>query len=116
MKTYFKEFSINDGTLSGDVSSELEEVICNRIEKFRKTIEYYKANEEVTTTLKKIEGLLPGEQNALRQLEDFIFYMEGVCFSAAYKDGMADLMTAMSFNKLGLTKVEYVDLSRKGFM
>lgn len=110
MKTYFKDFSISDGSLSGDANSKLEEVIGNRQEKFRKTIDYYKANEEVLTALKKIEGLLPGEQKTIGQLEDFIFHLECVCFKAAYRDGMSDLMTSMTLNNLGITKAEYIDV------
>lgn len=114
MKTYLRDFSINDGSLSGDVNSELEEVICNRQEKFRNTVEHYKAKEEVLTTLKKIEGLLPEGHKVLGQLEDSIFHMEGICFSAGYRDGMCDLMATMTLNKLGIAKVEYYDLSSKG--
>lgn len=114
MKTYIKDFSMNEGSLSGDASSELEEVIGNRQEKFRKTIDYYKANEEVITALRKIEGLLPGERKTIGQLEDFIFHMECVCFKAAYRDGMSDLMASMTLNNLGITKVEYFDPSSKG--
>ncbi|WP_282432794.1 hypothetical protein [Desulfosporosinus sp. FKB] len=38
--------------------------------------------------------------------------MEDICFSAGYRDGISDLMAAMTFNELGLTKVETFDFRR----
>lgn len=112
MKTYLRDFSISNGSLSGGINSELEEVIANRNEKFRKTVEYHETKKEVLDSLKKLENLLPEEKSALGQLEDFIFHMECICFSAGYRDGICDLMATMTMNKLGLAKVEYWDLSK----
>ena len=109
MKTYFKDFSMADNSLVVG-HNDLEEVIDNRQEKFRHTQEYQETREEVREALRKIISLSPETRE---KIEDAFFAMETICYSAAYKDGMSDLMAAMTFNKLGLTKVEYLDF-RKG--
>jgi len=113
MKTYLKDFSMNRDALVGG-GSELEELIDVRQERLKATAEYQEARAEAMEALCKLESLIPEQSKALGRLEDLFFVMECICFSAAYKDGMNDLMTAMTFNKLGFTKVEYFDLSRKG--
>jgi len=111
MKTYSRDFSINGSSLVS-VNSELEEVICNRQGKFMNTVEYHKEKENVLTILKELKSLLPEERKLLGQLEDFVFGMETISFSAGYRDGMCDLMATMTMNKLGLAKVEYYDLGK----
>ena len=113
MKTYLKNFSMNRDSLMGG-GSELEELINVRQEKLKATVEYQRAREEAMEALSKIESLIPEQSKALEKLEDLFFVMECICYSAAYKDGMNDLMTAMSINRLGFTKVEYFDPSSKG--
>jgi len=112
MKNYFKDYSIEGNELVKSCS-QLNEVISNRQEKFMTTAEYQEAKEEVMATLKKIESLLPGEHKTLGAPEDSIFHTERACYSAAYRDGVSDLMTALTFNEIGLTKVEYCDFSNK---
>ncbi|WP_298202130.1 hypothetical protein [Desulfosporosinus sp.] len=113
MKTYARDFSMGSNSLTTD-NQRFREVVCNRQEKFRATVEYHEAKEEALVALKKLEGLLPGEHQAFGKLEDIFFHIECICYGAAYKDGMSDLMTAMTFNELGLTKVEYCGILVEG--
>lgn len=113
MKKYTKDFSMGSSSLTTNYH-ELCEVTGNRQEKFRATVEYQKAKEEALDALGKIESLLPGEHRALGNLEDLFFHVECVCYTAAYRDGISDLMTAMTFNRLGLTKVEYCGILGEG--
>jgi len=111
MKTYSKEFSI-EGNILVHGASELEEVINNRQEKFMVSVGYRKVKEEATEALRKIKNLLPEDYRTLGDIEAIFFNMECLCYSAAYRDGIADLMTSMTFNKLSLTKAECFDLSK----
>jgi len=113
MKKYSRDFSIEGTTLTKSCS-QLEEVINNRQEKFMVTVEYQEVKEKAIAALKRIESLLPGEHRSLGDIEGLFFSIETVCYGAAYRDGMSDLMAAMTFNELGLTKVEYCDFSSKG--
>jgi len=54
--------------------------------------------------------LSPESQKIIRALEEEVVNLECISYSAAYRDGMADLMAAMTLNKLGVTKVEHYDL------
>ena len=112
MRTYFKDFSMNSDSLT-EGHGEFEELINVRQEKFKATVEYQEARAEAMAALNKIGSLVPEQGKALERLEDLFFVMESICFSAAYKDGMNDLMTAMTFNRLGFTKVECLDFSNK---
>jgi hypothetical protein len=109
MKTYFKDFSICEDSLAAN-NSDLRDVASNRYEKFKATAEYQKAKEEAGAVLERFQSLLPEERKDFSKLEDYLFWLEYSCFSAGYRDGIGDLMATMTFNKLGLTKVEYCDL------
>lgn len=113
MKAYLKNFSISNNLLV-DSCSELEEVICNRQEKFKGTAKYQEAKKEAMEVLRKIETQLPEEGRAFRKLEELFFWMECICFSAAYRDGMNDLMAAMTFSKLNLVDSVCFDVSSNG--
>lgn len=113
MKTYSKDFSISSSSLVNSCS-ELEEVVCNRQSKFRGTAQYLKAKEEAMEVFRGIEALLPEERKAFMKLEELFFWVECICYSAAYRDGMNDLITSMTLTKLGITNVGYPDLSSKG--
>lgn len=107
MKTYYRDYS-----LEGIEGAELEEVINNRQEKFSFTTKYQGVKIEIRETLKKIKTLLPEEQKkSVQDLDETIVYLENLSYSAAYRDGMTDLMTAMTLNKLQITKSEYPNLS-----
>lgn len=113
MKTYFRDFSI-EGTTLVKSCSQFEEIIINRQEKFMRTVEYQELDEKVMTALGELENLLPEHHRIIGRIRDDFFSIECRCYSAAYRDGTSDLITAMSFNELGITKVEYCDLSSKG--
>jgi hypothetical protein len=111
MKTYLKDYSMDSGMLvsGGD---ELEEIITNRQSKFELTAEYQKTKNKIMEALKKIETLIPEEEHrTITELDETIVYLECLSYSAAYRDGMSDLMTAMTFNKLQITNCKYIDFS-----
>lgn len=105
MKTYFRDFSMQGSELTKGCS-DLGEVINNRQEKFYKTVEYNKVNSKIKALL---DSILPGNEKTVRDLCDEILSLESACFDAAYLDGMSDLMATITMNKLGITKVEYID-------
>ena len=110
MKTYFKDFSISSSSLvMGD--SDFEEVISNRQEKFSQTVEYKEAQGRFQEILDKLVELSPKAKKIAGDLQDAASGLECRCYSAAYRDGISDLMAAMTFSKIGLTNIEYCDLS-----
>lgn len=109
MKTFLRDFSI-EGNALVDGDSHLGEVINNRQDKFTNTKVYQKTREEVRVSLMKISDSF-SDPGFLEKVEDIFFIMECICFSAAYRDGISDLMTTLTFNEIGLTKVECIDTS-----
>jgi len=112
MKKYFRDYSL-EGRCMVSGGNELEEVIANRQDRFTFTTKYQEAKNVVLEALKKIEALLPEERLTILALDAEIMNMECICYSAAYRDGMSDLMTAMTLNKLSITKCEYADFSNE---
>ena len=113
MKTYFKDFSVGSGSLMME-NDGLEEVISNRQTKFTQTVEYKEVRGQFDVLLDKLKSLSPEANQIGRGLEDAATGLACSCYSAAYRDGVSDLMTAMTFNELGITKVEYYSSSSKG--
>ena len=110
MKTYRKDFSIEGNSLTTS-NHELEELINNRHEKIMVTTDYQDAKDKAEAALRKIRGLLPAERKIFEDVMDAFFNLESICFSAGYRDGMNDLMVALTFNKLGITMAEYYKVS-----
>lgn len=113
MKTFFTDYAMDD-TLVGN-NTDLEYVISNRQEKFRYTAVYQEEREKVISTLGKILNTFSGDKSIddiAERIAEAFFVLESICYSAAYRDGMSDLITAMTFNKLGITKAEYIDTSK----
>lgn len=104
MKTYYTDYALQDSLVTGDFM--LEEVINHRQSKYCETIEYVKAYEEVKKLFEALTKAYPEAKNMIGTLEDAVTRMECLNFSAGYRDGMADLMTAMTFNKQEYTKCE----------
>lgn len=107
MKTYRKDYSINNNSSSAGDYDELREVIINRHEKCATTVEYKEVYDEIYGSIKELEDLLPNGKRVIMGLEEALTALEGICYNAAYRDGMNDLMTAMTFNKLGITNAEF---------
>ena len=110
MKTYFRDFSMAENSLVKGCG-QLEEVINNRQEKFTVTTEYQEEKEKARADLRRILSVCSGT-GSIEDIEEALFPMECICYSAAYRDGVSDLMAAMTFNQLNLTKIEYVELSK----
>lgn len=107
METYTKDFSIV-GDFANYGNSELEEVITNRQNKYRESAQYKKASDEIKASLNEIKKDFPTTKGTIGDLEDRILDLECICYSAAYRDGMNDLMVAMTFNELQITHSERV--------
>ncbi|MHB8125871.1 MAG: hypothetical protein ACYDEJ_09580 [Desulfitobacteriaceae bacterium] len=105
MKTYLKDFSMQRTELIKGCS-ELEELISNRRDRFSLTIEHKETSDKVEDLLNKLMNL-PEAKEIVENLEEEITYLGCVNYSAAYKDGMTDLMAALTLNKLNITKVDY---------
>jgi len=105
MKTYFRDFSIDNNVLV-DSRDELEELINNRQNKFCKTVEYNEINSKIESLMGELAKLSPEAQKIVMSLGEEFLRLECSCFSAAYRDGMEDLMAAVTLNKIGVTKVE----------
>jgi|GEM_PF-5129118 len=106
MKTYFRDFSMDNEVLV-DSSYELEELIANRQEKFCKTLGYTELDNKIKGLFGKLAEFSPEARKIVDELKDDISHLECACYSAAYRDGMSDLMVAQTLNKLNVTKVEY---------
>ncbi len=108
MKTFFKDFSFGGNGLIND-HSDLEELIDNRQNKFNKTTEYIELHNKIEVIINQLAGLPPEIKDIINDLVDEIIRLESISYSAAYRDGMTDLMAAITLNKLNITKVEYFD-------
>lgn len=113
MKSFFKDFSVGSSSLMMG-NNELEGIVDNRQSKFSQTVEYVEVRGQFDVLLDKLKSLSPEANQIGRGLEDAANGLECSCYSAAYRDGVSDLMTAMTFNELGITKVEYYSSSSKG--
>lgn len=111
MKTYFKDFSLDSNALVNS-SSDLEEVINNRQNKFCKTIECTELNNKIRGLMGKLAELSPEVRKIVDELVNDILNIECICYSAAYRDGMTDLMAAVTLNRLNVTKVECYSLQK----
>ena len=106
MKTYFKDFSMNSLALTK--GKELEEVIDCRQSRFESSTDFLEAYGKIKTCLDKVKQLLPWEEKLHINLSDAMVQLKCDCYRAAYRDGMTDLMVAITLNQLGITKVECI--------
>lgn len=96
-----------DNDVLANGADELEELISGRQNKFHKTVEYTELDNKIKGLLDKVAELSPEARKIVNELENDILHLECICYSSAYRDGMVDLMTAVTLNKLNVTKVEY---------
>lgn len=109
MKRFIREYHMDDSLTAK--ASELEHVINNRQGKYSLTAEYKEASEELFTYFDKVKEVMlgvPEGKHIMGKLEDAILTLESLCYSAAYKDGVSDLIAAMTFNGLGITATEHI--------
>ncbi|HWQ73281.1 MAG TPA: hypothetical protein VN370_13290 [Desulfitobacteriaceae bacterium] len=105
METYREDFSVEGNELPKGCS-KLEELINNRQIKFSLTTDYRETDSKIKDFLNKLKDL-PEAKEIVGKLDDEITHLECMSFSVGYRDGVSDLMAALTFNKLGLTSVEY---------
>lgn len=112
MKRFIKEYHMDDSLTAK--ASELEHVINNRQGKYSQTVEYKEASEELFTYFDKVKEVMlgiPDGKRIMGKLEDAILTLESLCYSAAYKDGVSDLIASMTFNSLGITAAEHIAIA-----
>ncbi|TYQ14781.1 UNVERIFIED_CONTAM: hypothetical protein Cloal_1160 [Acetivibrio alkalicellulosi] len=101
MNTYRKDFSMQ--SIDKNKLKEMREVINFRQSQYIESESYKKTREEVEELINK----LPNRSDQLK-IEEAINLLECELFEEAYKAALADLMTAMTFNKIGVTMAEYL--------
>lgn len=69
---------------------------------------YNEVYEKIKILKSELQNLSPDSKLLLNNLTDRLIELENVVFEYAYRTGMADLMTAMTFNKLEITMPEYL--------
>lgn len=109
IKTRTEQYAI-DGVLRTD-NSKLEEIINHRQEQFCKESKYQEVSGNIRNFVNNLYDLLPDKKREINELTDNIVNLECICYSAAYRDGIADLMTAMTFNELSLTHAQYIEFN-----
>lgn len=82
---------------------ELRELINQRINDYMKTTKFAKLESAVIETIEET-----GEVKETKsELTDSVTAFWTDAFDAGYKAGMVDIMTALTFNKAGITAVKY---------
>ena len=108
MKISIKEFStLRLSELRVADISDLEEVIAYRQQAFCHTEEYVKIQKELRTAIQQLKNS-EVDIEILNDLEDSIGRVEIISYSDAYRAGMVDLMTALTFNRLEITDAKYL--------
>ncbi|MDQ2086497.1 hypothetical protein RBH29_08660 [Herbivorax sp. ANBcel31] len=102
MNTVYKDFSIQ--SLQKDLkNNEFQGLINFRQGQHIESESYKKIRTEVEELINELS-----KRSDQLKIEESINLLECELFEAAYKAALADLMTAMTFNKLGVTMVEYL--------
>lgn len=109
IKTRLEDFSISAIALL-PWNNALGTVIDKRQSEFTTAVEYEKKRNKFEAVYNEIVAAV-GRELALR-LEEAVNGLEVLNFTAGYKAGVTDLMVAQTFNRQGLTRVEYIDLSQ----
>ena len=93
-------------------NDNLREVIANRHGKLARTAEYKAVEDRLNSALCKLLGEIPETRKIILELEEAVNELQGICFDAAYRDGMSDLMVAMTLSKSGI--MQDYSVSNKG--
>lgn len=109
MKTYFKDYSLANSVLTHH-EDRISDVMNERQTLYEQSTEYLMTQAKVKKLLIELGDQLPSARTVFNQLADSMYELQCLCFRAGYKAGIADLITAMTFNSAGITKVEFVDV------
>lgn len=90
-------------------SDAFQDVLCNRSQTHCKSHEYLEMHEKYKALTDQIEDNAPEFKTVMLKIDDMVVAKEVQCFDAGYMAGMADLMTALTFNDLQITNVGIVD-------
>ncbi len=108
IKVRFSDYLL-DSRIFGSRASEIVDTIDLRQNQFSATAEYQETISEFSKIIDRLREKYPDEEGELMKLDNTVSGLEVICFTAGYKNGMADLMTAMNFNKAGFTNVACID-------
>lgn len=106
MKTYYEDFSLSN--LQGSYNNSLEDVISYSQDKYINSSEYKKNRAKVEDLINKLKELFPEASGIIKELDESFFGIECICYSAAYRDGMGDLMAAMTLSRLNIINCECI--------
>lgn len=93
-------------------NDDLRDVIANRHGKLAATAEYKEVEARVNGAICKLGNVSPEARKIILELEADVNELQGICFDAAYRDGMRDLVVSMALNKSGI--MENYSISNKG--
>ncbi|KPU43013.1 hypothetical protein OXPF_34450 [Oxobacter pfennigii] len=110
MKTYKKPFDIKAFDIMGArESQDLFAIIDYRQDAFCKSEEYKTIDNKILALKEEILKTSKSDiEIPLKKLLDEITNLECTCYNAAYKDGMSDLMVALTLNKIQITEAEFI--------
>lgn len=109
METYVKDFSMQSIELVKG-GSDLEDLISLRQERFHLTLDHKETNDKIEDLLNKLE-VLPEAKEIVRELGEEITWLKTLSYGAAYRDGMTDLMAALTLNKMDITAAECIKIA-----
>ena len=86
-----------------------QDILTTRIQTYYNSHDYFKKHEKFTALIDQIAGKALELEKVTNEIQDMVVSKEGACFDEGYKAGMADLMTALTFNDLQITQTQLVD-------
>ena len=89
---------------------EFQDILINRMGTFYNSHVYVKMHEEFSALIDELEAKAPDLKGTIIKIDDITASKEVECFDAGYKAGVADLMTALTFNDLQITQTQLVDM------
>lgn len=87
-----------------------QDILINRIQTHFDSHDYVKAHEEFTALCSEVEDRVPETKSIMNKIDSAVVAKETECFDAGYRAGMADLMTALTFNSLQIINTQIVDM------
>ncbi|NJD02050.1 MAG: hypothetical protein FIA99_05520 [Ruminiclostridium sp.] len=87
-----------------------QNILCCRMQTYYDSFEYKKTHEEFRFAYSEIEANNPELKKPMLKVDGLVVTKEVQCFDAGFKAGMADLMTALTFNDLQIINTQLCDM------